>query len=122
MKILGDNLLHVSEFGRRTPRTDSLRWYYQVIGYEDLILVCHDYSYPEWNGRSGIVLVNSETVNGMIVCQQFPKAPARWNGRFDLVQITVRVDQRRTRGQGLPLSQAVHRFIGPPTIGILDDE
>lgn len=121
MKILGDNVLHAVEFGRRTPRPDSHRWYYQVIGYDDLILVCHDYPYPEWNGRSGIVLVNSETVDGSIVCQQFVKAPARWNGRADLVQITVRLDVRRTKGQGMALSAAVLHFVGPATTGVLDE-
>lgn len=120
MKVKGDNILHVVEFGRATPRTDSHRWYYQVIGYDDLILVTHDYPYPEWNGRPGIVLVNSETLDGSIVCHQFPKAPARWDGRADLVQITVRPDHRRTRGQGMPLSGAVIHFVGPPTVGVID--
>lgn len=120
MKIKGDNVLHAVEFGRATPRPDSHRWYYQVVGYDDLILVCHDYPYPEWNGRAGIVLVNADTVDGSIICQKFPKAPAQWNGRADLVQITVRQDTRSTRGQGVLLSEAVTHFVGPPTIGIIE--
>ena len=120
MKIRGDNVLHVVEIGRATPRTDSNRWCYQVVGYDDLILVCHDYSYPEWNGRFGFILVNSETVDGSIICQKFLKAPARWNGRTDLVQITVRPDARRTRGQGALLSEAVVYFVGPPHVGIVE--
>lgn len=121
MKIMGDNALHVAEFGRRSPRTDSLRWYYQVVGYEDLILVCHEFDYREWDGRHGIALVNAETVDGSIICQQFPKAPARWNGRRDLVQITVRTDARTTRGEKLRLSEAVAHFLGPPTVGTIED-
>ena len=121
MKVLGDNVMHVVEFGRATPRADSLRWYYQVVGYEDLILVCHDHPYPEWNGRLGIILVNSETIDGSAICQKFQKAPARWHSRADLVQITIRPDRRSTRGQGMALSKAIVHFVGPPTVGVMDE-
>jgi hypothetical protein len=120
VKIKGDNVLHAVEFGRATPRPDSHRWYYQVVGYDDLVLVCHDYPYPEWHGRPGMVLVDPETVDGRLICERFPKAPNRWDGRSDLVQITVRPDYQRTRGQGMLLSEAIIHFVGPPSAGVVD--
>lgn len=98
MKVIVDNALSVSEFGRRIARPDSIRYYYQVVGYSCLVLVCHDRSYPEWLNRQAVALWNFDTVDGRIINELFPGAPASWMGNPDLIQVTIRVVPHLARG------------------------
>jgi hypothetical protein len=115
MKIAIDNKLAAVEFGRQSVQTNQVRYYYQVPGYPDLVMVCHDRSYPEWRGKTGILLVETRSIRGDIICSLFPKAPSRWRTNPDLVQITIRADRRHTPGKRRWLSEAVAELIGPAT-------
>lgn len=103
MKIKVDSRLHVSEFGRRITRKDSLRYYYQVVGYDCLVLVFHDDDYVGWQDKVGVALFNFDTVDGRIICDQFPNAPGRWRDNADLIQCTVRRVPRLPDGRTWPL-------------------
>lgn len=39
MKVKVDNRLLALEFGRQSVQTDQVRYYYQLAGFEDVILV-----------------------------------------------------------------------------------
>lgn len=113
MKVIIDDSLKVSLFGQRTPKADSPRFYYQVVGYDCLVLVFHNDDYAARQGRIGVALFNFDQTNGRIICDLFPKAPARWRDEPHLIQVTVRRDHRQTRGGTRPLSAAVMKHLGP---------
>lgn len=114
MKIAVDNKLHVSLFGTAAPKTDEVRYYYQVVGYSCLILVIQGKDYVEAQGKTGIALFNFDSIRGDLVCNIFPKAPARWAKEENLVQCSVRF----VPPGGLPsdetylLSEAIKKHLG----------
>lgn len=116
MKVLVDTIV-VSEFGRAVPRPNQVRYYYVVSGRPDLVLVTWEMTLTEWRGREAILLVDTETVTGSIICQQFPKAPARWRtcGPGEVSGATIRPLQgwkRPPPGPPKPLSQALAEIFG----------
>lgn len=112
MKIIVDNVLPVSEFGRRSVKTDQVRYYYQVVGYDCLVLVCHDQSYPEWCGETAVALFNFDKTDGRIICDLFPKAPAAWRDEPHLVQVTIRSVRKMPPGPERPFGEAVREMLG----------
>lgn len=112
MKTLVDNKLPVSEFGKRIFQR-NIRYYYRVVGYDCLVLVCWGDDYVGWNGRVAVALFDFDTVRGDIICQQFPKAPASWQNNPDLIQCTIRPVNRLPKGDYRPFSQVIHEMIGP---------
>ena len=113
MKIRVDNKLSVIEFGRRGGiKLDEVRYYYQVVGYDCLVLVIHGQDYVEASDKIGIALFDFDTTRGDIICQQFPKAPASWRDHTDLVQCTIRQVRHLPRGGGKLLSQAIEHMLG----------
>lgn len=119
MKIKVDNLLVAVEFGRATPRPDQVRYYYQLAGYDDVVLITHGKSYPEWNGDMAVMLVDTETTTGSIICQKFPKAPARWRdaGPGEVTAVTIRpLWDKPPRGRVTFFSQAIKEVLGDLSI------
>lgn len=112
MKVKVDNRLPVSLFGQAAPQPDSIRYYYQVPGYDCLVLVCHDRSYVEWCDQIAVALWNFDTVRGDIICEQFPDAPASWRDHDALVQCTIRSVHNLPPGRPMWLSDAVRSHLG----------
>jgi len=112
MKTIVDNVLPVSEFGSRSVKVDQVRYYYQVVGYDCLVLVCHDQSYPEWNGKTAVALFNFDKTDGRIICDLFPNAPARWRDEPHLIQVTIRSVRKLPPGIARQFSTAVREVIG----------
>lgn len=111
MKIKVDDALHPSLFGKRAPRPDQVRYYYNVPGYDCLVLVVHGEEYAEAIGKVGAALFNFDTVRGDLICDLFPKAPASWRTHDALVQCTLRFDLS-LRGRPRVLSEAVRHHLG----------
>lgn len=116
MKIKIDPILAV-EFGRAVPRSDQVRYYYVIGNYPDVVLVTWERTLLEWVGREAILLVNTDEVDGWIICEKFSKAPARWRDAEigELAQITIRpLDGWRNPPPGPPqlLSVAIKEIFG----------
>lgn len=114
MKVIVDDILRVREFGRRGGfKPDEIRFYYQVVGYNCVMLRCDQLDYHEWNGKAAVVLFDFDTMDGRKIAEAFPGAPASWAaGDVDLIGVTVRPDRNvlvRPRGT---LSQAIRNMIG----------
>ena len=111
MKIIVDNALRVREFGRRGGfHANELRFYYQVAGYDCLVLRCDNYDYYEWNGKPAVALFNFDDVDGRRILAEFPGAPASWRNA-DLIQVTVRPDRSLIRPR-TTLSAAIIQMVG----------
>lgn len=111
MKVKVDDGLKVIEFGRQIVSGEA-RFYYQVVGYNCLVLVMQEGDYVQEQGEIRIALFNFDTVRGDIILARFPKAPAAWKDA-DLVQCSVRRPKEIPRGQGRLLSEAVAQMLGP---------
>ena len=116
MKVKVDPVLAV-EFGRATPRPNQVRYYYVIGNYPYVVLVTWERTLLEWIGREAILLVNTDEVDGWLICEKFPKAPARWrNAQMgELAQITIRpLDgwKNPPPSPSRPLSAAMREIFG----------
>ena len=111
MKVVVDDALRVREFGRRGAfHANELRFYYQVVGYDCLVLRCDGRDYYEWNGKAAVALFNFDDVDGRRILAELPGTPASWRDA-DLIQVTVRPDKSLIRPR-TTLSQAIGRMVG----------
>jgi hypothetical protein len=110
MKIKVDDRLKVIEFGRQIVKGEA-RFYYQVVGYNCLVLVMQEGDYVSEQGEIRIALFNFDSLRGDIICDRFPKAPAAWQDA-DLVQCSIRRPREIPKGRGRLLSAAVIEMLG----------
>src|SRR5690606_8318428 len=100
--------------GQQTPRADSLRWYYQIVGLDFVIVVFQDDDYKGWQGREGIALFNFDTTSGTKICELFTKAPGSWAGET-ITQVTIKPARRMPTSRRVLLSQAIYTQLGRPS-------
>lgn len=111
MKVKVDNKLPVSLFGSRIVRQQP-RYYYQVVGYDCLVLTFWDGDYIDWHNQIGVALFNFDDVNGRIICEEFPKAPSAWRDEPHLIGCTVRAVRRLPDTRPKWLSAAIREMVG----------
>lgn len=104
MKIIIDDP-PIRQFGLRIYQ-GQLRYYYMIPNNPNAILVIQGDDHKGVLGKTGIALV-SQKANGNIICELFPKAPARWQGK-QLTQISIKLDATQLPpGKATPLSKAL---------------
>jgi len=112
MLVKVDNIIPVSLLGTRVPRQDSIRYYYKMVGFDCLILVCHNRDYVEMEGSNQVAFWNFDDIDGERVCYLFPKAPPSWKTHENLIQVTLQTVYRMPTGRPMWFSRNVFSTVG----------
>ena len=102
--IITIDFLEVQQIGFRLHRN---RYYYAVLDYPNLLLVCQGGSFEEFQGKKAVLLWNFEGIDSTIVCDAFPDAPQRWRHE-QIVQASITAKERM-KGTPIMLSEALKR-------------
>ena len=105
--------LYVREFGR-APIHGQIRFYYRVLGRDFLILRTQGAEFQELIGRLADAKFEFDSIDGRIICQLFPGAPAEWRdlGPGDgLVQVSL-MEPRGWKIKRMTLSAAIKEHLG----------
>lgn len=105
--------LYLREFGR-APVHGQIRFYYRVLGRDFLILRTEGQEFQELIGTLADAKFEFDSVDGRIICQKFPDAPAEWRdlGPGDgLVQVSL-MEPRGRKLRRMSLSAAIKKHLG----------